>query len=239
MQGTAAAAAQGQAWTVSAFIRRVAGSGNGIAPALRLMERSAAGGAIVANTSGALAVTDSLARFSFTATLGAGTTAGLTPEFVVSVTGGAAVDATFRVYVPQMELGPFASSTILPPAGAPAASSRAADLPVWAPAGGFGAQGTVVVRAMLPQLAPFGASQGLWQIDDGTDQNRILLRNTSAGSAITGVVDVGGTSLATLAAGKMTPGTPFRAPSPGRRGTRRSAWAAARCRRLRPPCPPA
>jgi hypothetical protein len=211
MQGTAAAAAQGQAWTVSAFIRRVAGSANGIAPALRLMERTAAGGAIVANNSGALAVTESLARFSFTATVGAGTTAGLTPEFVVSVTGGVAVDATFRIYVPQMELGPFASSPILPPAGAPAASSRAADMPAWAPAGGFGAQGTVVVRAMLPQLAPFGASQGLWQIDDGTDQNRILLRNTSAGSAITGVLDVGGTSLATLAAGNMTPGAPFRA----------------------------
>ncbi|MFC7552618.1 hypothetical protein ACFQU7_10685 [Pseudoroseomonas wenyumeiae] len=108
-------------------------------------------------------------------------------------------DVSLRIAAPTLEPdAAFPSSVILPPAGAPAVSTREADQPAWAPAGGFGAQGTLVVRAMLPQLAPFGASQGLWQIDDGTDQNRVALRNTSAGSAITGVVDLGGTNLATL-----------------------------------------
>ena len=121
-------------------------------------------------------------------------------------------DVSLRIAAPTLELdAAFPSSVILPPAGALAVSTREADQPVWAPAGGFGPQGTVVVRAMLPQLAPFGASQGLWQIDDGTDQNRIALRNTSAGSAITGVVDLGGSNLATLSPGNMVPGTPFRA----------------------------
>lgn len=121
-------------------------------------------------------------------------------------------DLTLRIAAPTLELdAAFPSSPILPPAGAPAVSTREADLPLWQPPGGFGAQGTLVVRAMLPQIAPFGASQGLWQIDDGTDQNRIQLRNTSAGSAITGVVDSGGANLATLSPGNMVPGTPFRA----------------------------
>jgi hypothetical protein len=211
LQSTSAAAAQGQAWTLSAFLRRVAGSSAGTSPVLRLTERNAAGGPVQTNTSSVLAVSDSLGRFSYATTLSSSTVAGITPEFVLNVTSGTPVDVTYRIYLPQMEQAPFASSPMLPAAGGTGASSRAADLPVWQHPGGFGAQGTLVVRAMLPQIAPFGASQGLWQIDDGTDQNRIQLRNTSAGSAITGVVEIGGNTLATLSAGNMVPGTPFRA----------------------------
>jgi hypothetical protein len=118
---------------------------------------------------------------------------------------------TVLVWGAQIEEAAFASSPVMPVPGTTTTAAREADVPLWQPPGGFGPQGTVVVRAMLPQLAPFGASQGLWQIDDGTDQNRIQLRNSSAGSAITGVVDLGGANLATLSAGNMVPGTPFQA----------------------------
>ena len=138
-------------------------------------------------------------------------TAQATVLYQVNWTSGTAVDFTADLFCPQLEIGAVTTSPILPPAGAPATAQRAVDQPVWLPPGGFGSQGTVVVRAMLPQAAPFGASQGLWQIDDGTDGNRIQLRNTSAGSAITGVVDVGGATQATLAAGNMAAGVPFRA----------------------------
>jgi hypothetical protein len=124
---------------------------------------------------------------------------------------GEVFDFVLRLGAPQMEREARCSTLMLPPAGMPGIASRSADIPIWTPAGGFGGQGTVVVKAMLPQMAPFGASQGLWQIDDGTDQNRLQLRNTSAGSSITGVVEVGGTTLATLSGGNMAAGTPFRA----------------------------
>jgi hypothetical protein len=98
------------------------------------------------------------------------------------------VDATFRVAGPQLEQQPFATSLVLPPVAAPAAATRAADVATligtaFADAFGAGAaQGWVVVEAMLPQAAPTGVNQTLVQVDDGSSNNRILLRN-DAGTA--------------------------------------------------------
>jgi hypothetical protein len=212
----------GRTYTSSVFARA------GTAGAIQVFWLNAIGGACASfdlttgtalgRTGGALArmeaVGDGWWRCQMTATA---TASASSPAMYLAMIASAAdnrapsyagAGRTLAVWGAQTEEGAFASSYI-PAAGA--AASREADLPVWTPAGGFGAQGTLVVRALLPQMAPFGASQGLWQIDDGTDQNRILLRNTSAGSAITGVVDVAGTTVATLSAGDMTAGTPFRA----------------------------
>lgn len=82
-------------------------------------------------------------------------------------------------------------------------------MPVWSPAGGFGAAGTLMLSAMLPNLAVFGVNQGLAQIDDGTDQSRLLVRNTSGGSEVFAVVDRNGTTLAALSGGNITRGVPF------------------------------
>jgi hypothetical protein len=213
---TAIAAANGESWAASAFIKQVAGSTTGFSMALRILERNASGGLLasglaasfVPGTVGPLSAN----RVSGARTLAAGTgVAAVNSGISIGYTAGTSLDVTLRIGLPQLEPGAFASSPILPGTEGPAAGTRAADLTAWAPPGGFGTQGTLVIKAMLPQIAPFGTSQGLWQIDDGTDQNRILLRNTSAGSAITGVVDAGGSTLATLAAGNMAAGVPFRA----------------------------
>ncbi|HWX50122.1 MAG TPA: hypothetical protein VNZ61_18910 [Roseomonas sp.] len=127
-------------------------------------------------------------------------------------TPGASVDFTLDVFFPQSEADAATpSSPILPPLGTLAAATRSADATSWLPAGGLAASGTVILKAMLPQAAPFGSSQGLVQIDDGTDQNRLLIRNTSGGATVYGVADSGGSTLAALAGGGLTAGQPFRA----------------------------
>ncbi|EHM02244.1 hypothetical protein HMPREF9946_01265 [Acetobacteraceae bacterium AT-5844] len=208
-------ATQGQAFTLSFYVRRMSGSAAGFTN-LRMRFREAnTGGGFLGDHWKDVAVaslpdmSQPPLRLSFTTTVLNASTMFLTAGFRMDAS--AAGNMVLRISALQVEQAAFASSPVMPPAGAPASASREADMPLWSPPGGFGSQGTVVVKAMLPQLAPFGASQGLWQIDDGTDQNRLQLRNTSAGAAITGVVEAGGTTLATLSAGNMTPGVPFRA----------------------------
>ncbi|MBO1074874.1 phage head spike fiber domain-containing protein [Roseomonas marmotae] len=202
--------ALGQVFTFAADIRLSAGSlPAGANYRIRLQER---GGASSPATDQAFIPTGSWQRVAVTRTIGISGTTSIVPSILpYFVTEQGVTDMTLQMALPQVEIGPIATSPVLPASGSPAAGSRAADLPVWTPAGGLRDRGTVVVRAMLPQPAPFGASQGLWQIDDGTDQNRIQLRNTSAGSAITGVVEAAGATLATLSPGNMTRGVPFRA----------------------------
>jgi hypothetical protein len=208
--GGTTAIADGSMVATGLFVRTVSGSPDTLSVVSNRLRILNSSGTQLANAQPALAPGGTLAR-RFNAL--PGVSGGVQAQFLlqINVTSGLATDWTFDIGLPTVELAGFASSPILPPAGTTGTSSRAADLPVWTPQGGFGAQGTIVVKVMLPQSAPFGASQGLWQIDDGSDLNRIQLRNTSAGAAITGVVDVAGSTLATLSGGNMAPGTPFRA----------------------------
>ncbi|MFC4166670.1 hypothetical protein [Teichococcus aestuarii] len=194
-------------WAASFFVALTGGSLAGLSN-IQLSIRTAGGTA--SPSSLAVSPGATLARPSLTTVMGSGTT-GLVPRFYFTQNAGAAINATFFLGAPQLERGEVATSPVLPPAGAPAASSRSADAPIWSPPGGLGGAGTVVVAGMLPNAAAFGASQGLLQIDDGTDANRLLIRNTSGGSEIFGVVDSGGATLAALPGGNMVPGTPFRA----------------------------
>jgi hypothetical protein len=204
-------AATGQTWTAGLYIRQVGGTAGRVSSRVEVRPSDAGNNALSGFQGGDMVSTPSWARTTVTGQLTASGVAYVQLNWRVSYTSGVTYNEVIRIAFPSMELAPFASTPMLPPAGTLAAAERAADVPVWSPPGGFGTQGTVVVKAMLPQLAVFGASQGLWQIDDGTDQTRLQLRNTSAGSAVTGVVDINGVTVATLSPGNMTPGTPFRA----------------------------
>ncbi|WBV44149.1 hypothetical protein [Pseudoroseomonas cervicalis] len=213
---TSAPAAFGQSWALSVFLRLTGGALPAAGgPQLVLIERDAAGAAL-----GTPQISSSLVpgggplvaqRFVLGITAAQAATALLTPELRFPLQNGVPVDFTYRIGAPQLEQGRNASSLILPPAGAPAAASRAAERISWSPAGGFGPQGTLVIQAMLPQTALFGEHQGLFQLDDGSDANRILLRNTSGGATLFGVVDSGGSTLATLSGGSIAAGAVFRA----------------------------
>lgn len=205
------AAATGQTWTAGLHIRQVSGTAGRVSSRVEVRPSDSGNTVLNGFQSGDTLTTASWGRSTVTGQLTASGAAFVRLNWRISYTSGVSYNEVIRIAFPTLEQAPFASSPMLPPAGTLAAAERAADAPIWAPMGGFGPQGTVVIKAMLPQLAVFGASQGLWQIDDGTDQNRLQLRNTSAGSAITGVVDINGVTVATLSPGNMTPGTPFRA----------------------------
>lgn len=111
------------------------------------------------------------------------------------------------------EAAPFASTPILPPPGSPGASTRGADLVAASLAAlGIGGNGacTVLWSGMVPQAAPAGSDQMLFQLDDGTDGNRFRVRNLAGGATIVGGRVLAGTPADAAAAGSMTPGTPFR-----------------------------
>ncbi|MXP62762.1 hypothetical protein E0493_05270 [Roseomonas sp. M0104] len=204
--------APGQVWTSSFFMRLLAGSVGNVSFTHRVMERAANGTFIASTDIGANAPTAApLTTQRARATRAIGDPSAARIVNGVDFNASSAFSARLRFGLPQLELGGVATSPMLPAAGSFGPASRAADLAVWAPPGGFGGSGTAVIRAMLPAAAPFSASQGLLQIDDGGDANRLLIRNTSGSATVHGVADSGGSTLAALSGGNMTAGTPFRA----------------------------
>jgi uncharacterized protein YmfQ (DUF2313 family) len=151
LQGTAAAnggnaiwfdtnnsspAAPGTTLTQSVYLRLLAGTLSNLV--LMQLRIEGTNGAARTELLGATPLRDAIGparqRFALTGTLSnAGTThaAGLI-EF--NVAAGADVDFTLRIAGPQREPGLVATSLILPPAGAPAISTRAADILITASA---------------------------------------------------------------------------------------------------------
>lgn len=112
----------------------------------------------------------------------------------------------------QIEQAGFASSLIPPLAGSAAQTTRATDV-LTAPISGFfaTAAGTLLLSAMIPQNAASSADQVIAQISDGTDANRIRLRNIAGGATIAADFVVSGSSTASITLGSMTAGTAFKA----------------------------
>ena len=157
----------------------------------------------------AVSLSAAMARTSTTRTYAGGGAAGYAIRF--ACTAGAAVNLTVTLLAPQAEVGAFPSSPILPAAGAPTVTTRAASVASLALAGARAERGTLLLRAMLPQAAPAGLDQGLLTLDAGSDANRIVLRNAAGGGTVGAALVSGGTTLATLAGGTVAAGTPFRA----------------------------
>ena len=214
---TAAAipAAPSQAWAGSLFWRLAAGSvPAGTLSRLFVSGRDSANAEVAANIFSATAVpAAALSRIIVPAALTADPTlARINQRASWTFAASTAVDMTLDLCAPQLEQGAFASTPILPPAGAPAASTRGADL-LNAPlaALGIGANGacTVLWSGVIPQPAPGGAAlahQFIACLDNGTDASRFVLGNLSGGPSVA----VGAnTSLPVI--GTMTPGAPFRA----------------------------
>lgn len=107
----------------------------------------------------------------------------------------------------QIEQASFASMFILPPVGAPAASTRGTDL-ITAPLASLGlpASGacTILGTALIPVLPAFGT---LVQVDDGTSNNRVVASTAGANAGVTHTLaGVGASAIGGVIAG----GTPFR-----------------------------
>jgi hypothetical protein len=140
-----------------------------------------------------------------------GTTTGIMHAVTVAVVAGA-VDLSLDLFWPQLEQASFASTPILPPVGAPAASTRGADIASTL-ISDFGLTGngvgTILMRATLPQSAPTGVNQMLFQVDDGSDSNRYVVRNAGGGNTIEMLHVVDSDGISPVSLGSMTPGTSF------------------------------
>lgn len=212
---TQIAASNGQTWTFSTYCRVVSGTLANLVPELFIGERSNTGASLVVVTFSFTPSSQPLAtqQFSATHTNSNVSTAFMLPAYAFGITSGGTVSCTLRFGPPQMELGAFATSLIMPPAGLPAASTRAVEQPIINPIANWFQPdvSTLFAEYIVPVVPNPGTSQYLADINtDGSRANRIALRaqggsGSSFSDAAVVVNDVitTGPSAATNAAGTV------------------------------------
>lgn len=202
------AASPSQVWSRRLFCRLVAGSLTNISSLNnRIVVVGGAG-----TSSQNMAPTLSTVWQAFTETVTVGSATSVQHFLSAAISVGLAVEITIDLGWPQMELGPFVSTPILPAVGTPAASTRGADLVSASLSSlGIGSGGvcTILGTFMLPQAAPSTASQVIFQIDDGSENNRYQVRNSAGGAFVLASRTTAGAA-ADAAGFTMTAGTVFR-----------------------------
>ena len=174
-------AAQNQSWTHSVYARLVSGTLTGTLGFFVTVTEWTSGGAFLDQSSGVYTLTSgalSGARLAHTQTL-ANATAGLAgSQFGFAVSTGIPIDCTFRVAAPQLELGAFASSPILPPSATPGASTRGVDL-ISATLANLGVTSgiTMLWSGLIYQAPATTGEQTIFQVDDTTLNTRYRLVN--------------------------------------------------------------
>ena len=127
---TQIAAAVGQSWTSTVFLRLVAGSfGTGVLRS-EIDERNSGGTLLTTGSQAHSLPTNAVLgsqRFTYTRTLNQATTAYVQPRIAIAYGSGLAVDFTVRIGIPQIEQGTIASSPMMPTVGSPAAFTRAVE----------------------------------------------------------------------------------------------------------------
>lgn len=157
---TAITAASGETWTNSIFLKLASGSLTNVGTrTLGISEYTAAGGFVT--NGGNTSVTPGSgnlgsSRFSYTRTLSGGGTVARTVSFFSFSYSAAAIDATFRIGIPQLELGSFATSPI---PTTTVAVTRAADVITLTMPPTFGSAFSLFASWSLNGLAPAGSRQ--------------------------------------------------------------------------------
>lgn len=239
---TATVAANLQAWTHSIYIRLVGGTLANVTSIQMTVTERAAGGTLIADLN-ALTVTPTGAalntqRFATTATMNDATTAFVSPRIFFNTSSGVAVNFTLRIGAPQLELGSFATSLILPAVSTPAATTRAIDLATMTPIPGFvqSASGAIAAEYMSITAGTTAASQYAMDVSGGSTINRYALQSNSGGGvarALTssaGAPTFGGTlftALAGVSAKTAIAWTPSGQVSCGNGGTTQTTASAA------------
>ena len=208
--GATAAAVNGQVWSASVYLRMVAGSFTNLGVAIIVNEYTSAAGLIRTDTSLAMPVTVAplaTQRYVYSPTLtGGGTVAFVQQRVVFTAVGGATVDATFRVGLPQLELGAMATSVIPTSTVAVTRAVEACSMPTgaWFNAGASSLAVDFMVAQSPNPSAPNARSPAA--LSDGTAANRLRLLGqvpASANAALSTVianVSTGGASLGNPAA---------------------------------------
>lgn len=197
----------GQVWASSMYIRVIAGSIANVGPIT--LDLTETGGATI---TGATIVPDGTPlaqqRFANVVTTLTGTTS-IAQRLRFGMTTSSPTDFTVRLGAPQLEVGGFSSSPILPVIGTPAAATRSGDA-VTMPTTGWYAPttpGSFYTEFQINQLTPAGISFGISSISDGTNNNVFRHRITASGSTqVSGDLDTASVTEAGLADSPWTVG---------------------------------
>lgn len=187
-------ASAAQVWAASFFARLSAGSWTNIsgAPRLEIIFYDAGTGTLQGTSTTYTPTSAGLAtqRVTFTATAPA-LTATVRCRFGVNFVDASAIDFTIRLGAPQLELGAFATSVILPPAAAPATSTRNHDLVLATSIPWFNpTQGTILWQGSTTEVFPSG-SRRAYEFGDNTSQNIIYASAPNATAGRFGVNTAG------------------------------------------------
>ena len=190
------AAASGQTWTESVFIKLQAGSFSGTSTTLSLLGTDGTAGTENFSSPFITSTPTNLqnGRLSVTATFASASTTRAQPRVRIGFTVGVAFDITLRIGLPQLEQGAFATSPILTTT---AAATRSADVPSITGAN-FSSwynqtEGTMFANAtaaVAASILPCYAS-----IDNGTTSERLQLRRVTNGTSPSYRVVAGGQSI--------------------------------------------
>jgi len=148
-----------------------------------------------------------LQRTTYIRTLSSPTVASVSQTVAAQLTSGQTIDFTFFVGGPQIEKAVTASSLILPPVGSPAQATRAAEDCIFTRAVPAAFSKAFIA---LPRRYPIpSGTEVLWQVDDGTSNNRIYVARLYTGSIVL-VAVVGGVTTANLTIGIVAENTEFK-----------------------------
>ncbi len=189
-------ASNGQIWSGRYYIRLVGGSASNVGNFYFQMNENTAAGAFVTTGNGtSVPLTSTISTVRYTRTLsGGGTVARVLPILATTLTSGNAVDVTFRIYVPQMELGSFSTSTIFT---TNASATRAADVPQL-----IGPALTAALAAKSAFFQTTGVGGGTaprllhWDVSNGAaaffaSSTTVSLQNAAGAATATGTVGSG------------------------------------------------
>lgn len=199
-------ASVGQVWSHSVSIRIVSGSLTGISSVNLLVTEWTSGSTFLSLQSAAVSVSTLFQRQSITATLAQATVGRVGSQITVTPQIGVAIDCTFRIIAPQLELG-LPSSPILPPVGTPGASTRGDDRVTASLASlGIAANGacTILWSGVVPNLIT-GATHTIACLDDGSVSNHCTMRIDQASGQLQAQFSFGGAG-GTANAGAVTAG---------------------------------
>lgn len=198
------ASANGQTWTESAYLALVAGAFTNITN-LSFNMVTYPGGGSAGNSNVLGSINGTLNRLSMTCTVADVSNTNVQPRLSFNCTNGAAVDFTLRMGLPQTVQQP-ATSSLIRTTGT--AATRAEDVARLTNAAALSDQ-VHIVRARTASFSPpSGVVQSLFQVDDGTANNRRTIRRTSD-NHLHVIATVGGVDQCDLDLGTVANSTDF------------------------------
>lgn len=201
------AAATGQTWAGQWFVRRVGGSMVGITQLNVIYEFSPG----PTSSSAGFAASDVIVRTAVQRLMSQPGTVSASSRLNFAPPAGP-WDFTLRVYAPHFEISQVPTTPVFPAVGAPAASTRGADI-ISAPHSALfpNGVGTLVVEGVLPFAGLAGGAQRfLLEGSDGTANNRLTLRSNAQATSLTAGRVIGGAAVDAPGLGAIAPGGVFR-----------------------------